>query len=272
VKSSGIYSQAWFVSVSIGSVSIGSGMEAGAATLYAMSNPESAAREEGISNSLPALETVELDTGPDPSFALIWLHGLGADGHDFEPVVPHLLWRGAPSIRFVFPHAPMRAVTLNAGMRMRAWYDIRSVGLDRNQDVAGIEQSCGQVAALVEREQRRGIAPHRVALAGFSQGGAIALQLGLRYPHRIAGLIALSTYLLDTSRSPADRHAVNQGLPIFMAHGRMDPLVPFHLGEAAAQLLQGWGYRVDWHTYPMAHAVCPDEIGHIAGWLRQRLE
>jgi len=236
-----------------------------------MSKPESAARVAQDSKNLPRLETEELETGPDPSAAIIWLHGLGADGHDFEPVAPHVLWRGAPAIRFVFPHAPERPVTINGGMRMRAWYDILAISLDRNQDTAGIEQSCSQVAALMEREQRRGIAPHRVVLAGFSQGGAIALQLGLRYPHRLAGIIALSTYLIDSRQSPAPSHTVNQGLPVFMAHGSMDPVVPFGMGESAARVLQSWGYTVEWRSYPMMHAVCPEEIGDIAGWLQRCL-
>lgn len=235
-----------------------------------MSKPESAAPRAQVEDKLPRLETVELETGADPSAAVIWLHGLGADGHDFEPAVPHILWPGAPAMRFIFPHAPQRAVTINGGMPMRAWYDIRSIGFDRNQDAPGIEQSCNQVAALVEREQRRGIAPHRVVLAGFSQGGAIALQLGMRYPHRLAGIIALSTYLLDTQNSPANSHPVNQGLPVFLAHGSMDPVVPFAMGESAAKILRNWGYAVEWQTYPIMHTVSMDEIAHITAWLRQR--
>lgn len=174
-------------------------------------------------------------------------------------------------MRFVFPHAPVRPVTVNAGMRMRAWYDILSLASDRGHDEAGIVQSTGQVADLIEREQRRGIPPERVVLAGFSQGGAIALQLALRYPHRLAGLVALSTYLLNASRTRAEAHLINQGLPVFMAHGAMDPVVPFSMGQSAAHELQAWGYPVDWHTYPIAHSVSPEEIAHMAAWLRQQL-
>jgi phospholipase/carboxylesterase len=244
--------------------------------MKARQTPEGTASESGATSGpgtsgLPRLETVEVKTGEEPSAAIIWLHGLGADGHDFEPVVPHLLWPGAPAIRFVFPHAPMRAVTINGGMRMRAWYDILSISSERGHDETGILQSSGQVADLIEREQRRGIAPGRVILAGFSQGGAIAMHLALRYPHRLAGLVALSTYLLNASRAPAEAHALNQGLPIFIGHGTMDPLVPFSMGESAAHALRSWGYAVDWHTYPIAHSVSPEEIGHIAAWLRQRL-
>lgn len=220
---------------------------------------------------MPQLEAVEMSTGEDPSAAIIWLHGLGADGHDFEPVVPLLLWPGAPAMRFVFPHAPVRAVTVNAGMRMRAWYDILTIDSDRGHDAAGIDESLGQVAALIEREQRRGIAPNRVVLAGFSQGGAIALQLALRYPHRLAGLIVLSSYLLRADRIQAQAHAVNRGLPVFVAHGTMDPVVPFSMGESAAHTLRSLGYQVEWRSYPLAHTISAEEIGHIAVWLRQRL-
>jgi phospholipase/carboxylesterase len=220
---------------------------------------------------LARLETVETETGADPSTAVIFLHGLGADGHDFEPVVPQLLWPGAPSIRFVFPHAPIRTVTLNAGMRMRAWYDILSISTDRSQDETGIDHSVGQVADLVEREQRRGIEPGRVVLAGFSQGGAIAIQVGLRYPRRLAGLIALSTYLLLPERTRQQTHAISAGLPVFMGHGTEDAVVPFAMGESAARQLQSWGYAVDWHHYPIEHSVNAAEIGQIATWLRQRL-
>jgi len=236
-----------------------------------MSELESATRDDVVKTCWPQLEAVELTTGDDPCAAVIWLHGLGADGHDFEPVVPLLLWPGAPAIRFVFPHAPMRAVTVNAGMRMRAWYDILDISSERGHDEAGITQSVGQVAALIQREQRRGISPGRTVLAGFSQGGAIALHLALRYPHRLAGLIALSCYMLHGDRIKAEAHPVNRGLPVFMAHGRMDPVVPFNMGESAANSLRALGYAVDWHSYPLAHSVSAEEIGDIDAWLRQRL-
>jgi len=219
----------------------------------------------------PLLETVEVTTGPDPVAAIIWLHGLGADGHDFEPAVPQLSWPGAPSLRWVFPHAPKRGVTLNGGMQMRAWYDILSIDSDRGHDMDGIEQSVAQVATLVQREQRRGIHPHRVVLAGFSQGGAIAIQLALRYPQRLAGLIALSTYMLHARRLREQAHAMNLGLPVFLAHGSLDAVVPLRMGKAAADEFRAGGYALEWHEYPMAHAVCPDEILHIRAWLGTHL-
>ena len=219
----------------------------------------------------PALETVELTTGVDPEVAIIWLHGLGADGHDFEPVVPHLLWPGAPAIRFVFPHAPVRAVTINAGMQMRAWYDIVGAGASRDHDQAGISQSVEQVKALIEREQDRGIAVNRIILAGFSQGGAIALSLALSYEKQLAGLIALSTYLLNADRITSDTTKPENSLPVFMGHGSEDPMVPLSWGENAAQVLRDAGCSVEWHTYPMGHAVNPEEIAHISAWLRLQL-
>jgi phospholipase/carboxylesterase len=219
----------------------------------------------------PRLETVEVTTGPDPVAAVIWLHGLGADGHDFEPAAPQLLWPGAPPLRWVFPSAPLRAVTLNGGMQMRAWYDILGIDSDRGHDAAGIEQSVAQVASLVQREQRRGIHPHRIVVAGFSQGGAIAIQLALRYSQRLAGLIALSTYMVHSERLRGQAHPINRDLPVLMAHGSMDGVVPLLMGVAAADALRAWGYALEWHDYPMAHAVCPEEIVHIRAWLGKRL-
>jgi phospholipase/carboxylesterase len=219
-----------------------------------------------------ALQTVEVTTGPEPGAAVIWLHGLGADGHDFEPLVPEFTWPGAPDIRFVFPHAPVRPVTINGGMPMRAWYDIRSLGSDRNQDRNGIATSVNQVAALLRRENERGIDWNRIVLAGFSQGGAIALQLALRYPEKLAGLIALSTYLLLEDELDGSLSEANRDLPVFFGHGVQDPMVPFHLGESAAQRLEQLGYPVDWHSYNMMHAVCPEEVRDLSSWLRERLD
>jgi len=232
---------------------------------------ESAPGETIATDRWPRLETVEVTTGPDPVAAIIWLHGLGADGHDFEPAMPQLLWPGAPALRWVFPHAPMRAVTLNGGMQMRAWYDILSIDSDRGHDAAGIEQSVSQVAALVQREQRRGIHPHRVVVAGFSQGGAIAIHLALRYPQRLAGLVALSTYMVHSGRLRGQAHPINRDLPVFMGHGSMDGVVPLLMGVAAADELRAWGYAPEWHDYPMAHAVCPEEIVHLRAWLGKQL-
>jgi phospholipase/carboxylesterase len=217
------------------------------------------------------LETVEVCTGQDPSAAIIWLHGLGADGHDFEPFVPQLTWTGGPAIRFVFPHAPERPVTVNNGMRMRAWYDILSITAERGHDQQGIVDSVNLVAQLIGREQRRGIPSSRIVVAGFSQGGAIALQLAPRFPEKLAGLIGLSTYLLFPDRLKNQAHASNRDLPVFMAHGTMDQVVPFSMGEAGAEAMRDMGYSVEWHSYPVAHGVCPEEAAHIAGWLKNLL-
>jgi len=236
-----------------------------------MNKQESATAKQAGPGPDNVLETVELTTGPAPSAAVIWLHGLGADGHDFEPIVPHLLWAGAPDIRFVFPHAPVRPVTINGGMHMRAWYDIVDLSLGRDHDQKGIAESVNQAAALVARERKRGIASDRIVIAGFSQGGAIALQLALRYPETLAGLIALSTYLLLDDRLENDRKEANRDLPVFVGHGTSDPMVPCFLGEQLAQRLRGMGHAVEWHSYPMLHAVCPQEIADLSAWLKKCL-
>lgn len=236
-----------------------------------MNTQESAAAFDVERQSAPTLETVELSTGPAPTAAVIWLHGLGADGHDFEPIVPHLLWSGAPDIRFVFPHAPTRPVTINGGMKMRAWYDIVDLSLGRDHDQKGIADSVNQAAALVTRERKRGITSERIIVAGFSQGGAIALQLALRYPETLAGLVALSTYLLMDKRLENDRHEANRSLPVFVGHGLADPMVPCFLGEQVAGSLRGMGHEVEWHSYPMQHAVCPQEIADLSAWMRKCL-
>jgi phospholipase/carboxylesterase len=241
-------------------------------TLYAMNMQESAAATGGGKGAASGLETVEVTTGPQPTAAVIWLHGLGADGHDFEPLVPELGWDGAPDIRYVFPHAPVRPVTINGGMAMRAWYDIVSLTSHRDQDQQGIADSVNRAAALVRREIGRGIPACRIVVAGFSQGGAIALQLALRYAERLAGLVALSTYLLLDHRLEGDAHEANRGLPVFVGHGSHDPMVPFQLGEMAAARLRDLGYQVDFHSYPMPHAVCPEEVADLAAWLRARFE
>ena len=217
------------------------------------------------------LETVEVETGPRPGAAVVWLHGLGADGHDFEPLVPELSWPGAPDIRYVFPHAPVRPVTINGGMPMRAWYDITSLTSGRDHDQAGIADSVNRAAQLVRRERERGVAADRIVVAGFSQGGAIALQLALLYPEKLAGLIALSTYLLLDHRLDAEAHEANRGLPVFVGHGTQDPMVPFRLGEHVAERLRGIGCAVEWRSYPMPHAVCPEEVADLTAWLRLRL-
>ena len=214
------------------------------------------------------MDAIELETGRNPDAAVIWLHGLGADGHDFEPIVPELGLAGA--VRFVFPHAPVRPVTLNAGMRMRAWYDIFQLG-GGPEDEAGIRASERLLQGLIAKELERGIKPARIVLAGFSQGGAIALQTALRYPERLAGLLALSTYLPLASRLETERGKANQDLPIFMAHGRFDDIIPLDRAQASRKRLEALGYAVEWHEYPMPHSVCPPEIAHIAAFLTRVL-
>lgn len=217
------------------------------------------------------LETVEIETGRNPDAAVIWLHGLGADGHDFEPIVPDLVRTGERPVRFVFPHAPVRPVTLNAGYAMRAWYDI--IGLDRHsaQDEAGIRASDAAVRALIQRENERGIPTSRIVLAGFSQGGALALYTGTRLPENLAGIMGLSCYMLLGSRLAEERSEANQTTPIFMAHGTQDPVVSVQFGDETRRQLEAAGYSVEWHTYPMPHAVSPEEIDAIAAWLRRTL-
>jgi phospholipase/carboxylesterase len=222
-------------------------------------------------SSMKSPETLELTQGSAPEGSIIWLHGLGADGHDFEPVAAELALDRHVSLRFVFPHAPVRPVTINGGMAMRAWYDIVTLDRDGPVDEAGIRHSSELLVALVEREHERGIPYARIVLAGFSQGGAIASHTALRFPHRLAGLIALSTYV-PLQRSLQDEvfrnpQAQSRELPIFMAHGAFDPMLPMALGKHAFDLLTEGGYRAEWHEYPMAHAVCGDEIADIRNWL-----
>jgi len=217
------------------------------------------------------LQTVERQTGADPRWCVLWLHGLGADGNYFAPIVPQLVRPDWPAIRFVFPHAPLRQVTINGGMRMRAWYDIRSLSIDQRADEQGVRESMAQVEALIAREGERGIPPARVILAGFSQGGAIALSAALRREQALAGVMALSTYLPMAAQTPSEATAGGCGTPVFMAHGLLDPVVMLDLGERSRDALRAMGVPVEWHTYPMPHAVCPDEINDIRHWLDQRL-
>ena len=214
------------------------------------------------------LDTIEVETGPAPRAAIIWLHGLGADGHDFEPIVPELSLPPSPAVRFVFPHAPIQAVTINGGARMRAWYDI---GHDGRQDAAGIRASQSRVEALIARERGRGVAAHRIVLAGFSQGGAIALQTGLRHPDPLAGVLALSTYLPLADTLEKEASAAARDVPIFMAHGVEDPLIPLARAAQSRDRLSALGYRVEWHEYPMPHSVCAEEIRDIGVWLQRTL-
>ena len=219
-------------------------------------------------DSLP--DTVERESAPDPQWSIVWLHGLGADGHDFAPIVPELLRPGWPALRFVFPHAPVRAVTINGGARMRAWYDIRDLDLAQRADERGVEESIALVEALIAREAERGVPAHRVVLAGFSQGGAIALAAGLRRATPFAGLVALSTYLPMHDRAAQHLATGANAQPVFMAHGTLDPVVPYAAGEASARVLSGLGFRVDWHRYAMPHSVCAEEIRDLGDWLSRR--
>ena len=211
------------------------------------------------------LDSIEITTGGAPELSVLWLHGLGADGHDFEPIVPELGLRFP--VRFVFPHAPVRAVTINGGMTMRAWYDI--LGFDRRtqEDAAGIRASAAAVALLIDREIERGMPSDRIVLAGFSQGGAIALHTALREPRPLAGVLALSTYLPLAASLASERSAANASVPIFMAHGTGDTVLPLSLAETSRTALQALGYAVEWHAYPMAHSVSMEEISAIGAWL-----
>lgn len=215
------------------------------------------------------LECVELQTRTQPTASVIWLHGLGADGHDFVPVVRELEALGAPPARYVFPHAATMPVTINGGAVMRAWYDIVNVDLMRREDDKGIRASQRQVEALIAREAERGIARSRIVLAGFSQGGAIALQTGLRQPEPLAAIIALSCYLPLTATFADERDPSSATVPLFMAHGTSDPIVPLARGVAARDALQAAGHSVEWHQYPMPHSVNEQEIRDIAAFLKR---
>lgn len=215
------------------------------------------------------LEFIELETQAAPDAAVIWLHGLGADGHDFEPVVPELGLHDL-AIRFLFPHAPIQPVTINGGMRMRAWYDITDSAI-RREDESGVRASQEQIEALIAREKSRGIPARRIVLAGFSQGGAIALQTALRHPERLAGVLALSTYLPFADSLGREAHAANRDLPVFMAHGSHDTVIMPARARASRDELLALGYPLEWHEYPMPHSVCAEELADIAAHLRAML-
>ncbi len=218
----------------------------------------------------PLLDGVERTTGPDPAWTILWLHGLGDSGDGFAPIIPELIRPGWPALRFVFPHAPVRAVTINGGMRMRAWYDIAHMDLVDRADETGVAESVEQVEALIERETARGIPPQRLILAGFSQGGAVTLAAGVRRKIPLAGLVALSTYMPAPGKAAAALRAGAERQPVFMAHGLYDPVVPYAGGEQSAALMARMGFAVDWHRYPMAHQVCTEELGDLGDWLEAR--
>jgi len=218
------------------------------------------------------LDFIQQDTGRDPRHAVIWLHGLGADGHDFEPIVPELGLNDSIPVRFIFPHAPAQPVTINGGMVMRAWYDITGMDLSAGVDEAGINRSAAHLRRLIRTAVDSGISADKIVLAGFSQGGVIALHTGLQYPEPLAGIIALSTYVAvpETIRESASN--TNKSIPIFMAHGRFDPVIPYPLGKRSSDFLMEQGYSVQWHEYPMEHSVHPQEIRDLGIWLGDLLE
>lgn len=213
------------------------------------------------------LQHIELNTGADPVGTIIWMHGLGADGWDFVPLVRELPLPEDLALRFIFPHAPVQAVTINNGMEMRAWYDIAMNDISRLPDEGGIRESQAAVERLIARERDRGVDSSRIVLAGFSQGGAIALQTGLRHANRLGGIVALSTYLPLEDSLDAEAASANRATPIFMAHGTDDPVVPVQLAEISRSLLQKRGYEIEWHTWPMPHSVCGEEIEAVSAFL-----
>lgn len=217
-------------------------------------------------------ETITINPAEKADAVVIWLHGLGADGHDFEPIVPELALPKSAKIRFVFPHAPMRPITINGGYVMRGWYDIMQADIGAQQDAEGIRTSQRQLERLIKNEIAAGIPPERIILAGFSQGAAIILQTGLRYSSRLGGLLVLSGYVPLADTLEAERDVANQQTPVFMAHGRQDEIIPHGLAEQSRDQLIKLGYPVEWHTYSMPHGVLPEEINDIAQWLHRVLK
>lgn len=217
-----------------------------------------------MTNFTTQLDSIELETGKNPTHSVIWLHGLGADGNDFAPIVPELGLAPNPKIRFVFPHAPVMPVTINQGMQMRAWYDIKDGSIGRLEDETGIRQSEQIIRALVARENTRGIPTENIMLAGFSQGCAMTLQTGLRLEESLAGLLCLSGYLPLAGKVDAECHPANQDTPIFMAHGTQDSVIDIARAKASCEQLKQLGYNVEWKTYDMPHSVCLEEIRDIA--------
>ncbi|MBK7355456.1 alpha/beta hydrolase [Propionivibrio sp.] len=219
------------------------------------------------SSLLPA---IRIETAPLPQWSVIWLHGLGADGHDFEPIVDEMSLDSLPAIRFIFPHAPMRPVTINGGFVMRAWYDIVTPDFSqRREDQKGVRESAVQIEALIARENELGVSDEHIVLAGFSQGGAIALHAGLRHARRLAGIIALSTYLPSADTLPDEAATANRDVPIFMAHGHGDTVIPYAMGQRSSELLKAQGYPLAWHPYFAEHTVCMEELRDIETWLRR---
>jgi len=217
------------------------------------------------------LPGIEIETAPKPDASVIWLHGLGDTGDGWSQVVPGLALPKTMRVRFIFPHAPKMPVAINNGYVMPAWYDIREANLSERADVAGVQRSQAQLAALVARENARGVDDSRIVLAGFSQGGAVALYTGLRYPKRIAGIVALSTYLISANALASEASAANRDVPIFMGHGTFDPVVRLAWGQASRGALVQGGYRVEWHEYPMEHSAVMEEVAEVGAFLRRVL-
>jgi phospholipase/carboxylesterase len=217
------------------------------------------------------LEHIQIETNDNPEIAIIWMHGLGADGNDFVPMVRELDLAGLPGIRFIFPHAKTMPVTVNNGYVMRAWYDITGAELTRREDEGGLRASQKDIEAFIEREKARGIPASRIILAGFSQGCAMTIQTGLRHPERLAGLLCLSGYVPLSAKLATERTEAAKATPIFMAHGRYDNVVPFNRAEASRDLLVSLGYRLEWHEYAMQHTLCLEEVEHISAWLKKVL-
>jgi phospholipase/carboxylesterase len=217
------------------------------------------------------LEAIQIDTAPNPPVSVIWLHGLGADGSDFVPIVRELDLSGCPAIRFIFPHAPTMPVTINNGYVMRAWYDIIGTDLAKREDENGLRKSQQAVEALIAQEKERGISADRIILAGFSQGCAMTLQTGLRHSEKLAGLLCLSGYVPIHATLEAERHPSNQETPIFLAHGRGDAVIPIDRAEKSRDVLKSLGYQVEWHEYMMPHSVCAEEVDDISAWLKRVL-
>ena len=216
------------------------------------------------------LETVEQQTRPKPAWTVLWLHGLGADGHDFAPIVPELLRPDWPGLRFVFPHAPVRPVTINNGMPMRAWYDIRNLSIEQRADEQGLRESMREIDALLARERDRGVPASRLLLVGFSQGGALALASGLRREAGVAGIACLSGYLPMAERTADELTPAGRATPVFLGHGRQDPVVALNLGTRTRAALENWKVPVTWRDYPMPHSVCADEVRDLGDWMALR--
>ena len=217
------------------------------------------------------LQTIEKETGPHPAVSIIWMHGLGADANDFVPMLHELDLAGLPAIRFIFPNAETMPATVNGGYVTRAWYDIVATDLGRQEDEAGLRASQAKVEALIARENARGVPSERIILAGFSQGCAMTLQTGLRQKSKLAGLMCLSGYVPIAAKAAVEHTPESKATPIFMVHGRMDPVIPIARALASRDLLQQWGYSVEWHDYPMPHSLCAEEVDHISAWLKRVL-